>query len=106
MAEIREYTAQIVEATKNFEFDEIFPDVDPLGDCPLCGRPVYERSWFYRCKEQPEGQEDCPFRIWKDKSGRYIDRETAATLLCDGTTGELDGFSRPPWPNLQGDLGP
>ena len=111
MNEIREYTREIVERTKGFEFDDLFPDKDPLGKCPECGRTVYERSWFYRCKETEEvaaqrkaeraktaekgsgKAEDCTFRIWKDKSGRYIDRTTAVELLETGKTRVLDGFT-------------
>ncbi|MFO0727213.1 MAG: DNA topoisomerase 3 [Myxococcota bacterium] len=111
MDEIRDYTREIVERTKGFEFDELFPDTNPLGKCPGCGRTVYERSWFYRCKETAEvaaqreaerkgtaekgsgKAEDCPFRIWKDKSGRYIDRTTAIELLETGKTRVLDGFT-------------
>lgn len=93
MDEIVEYAKEIVEATRNFEYSEIYPNVDPLGTCPCDQkRPVYERAWFYRCEEKPEGEEDCPFRIWKDKNGRYIDRATVSTLLQHGQTGELDGF--------------
>jgi DNA topoisomerase-3 len=56
---------------------------------------VFERSWFYRCLEVPgvEPDADCPFRIWKDKSGRYMDRLTVRTLLEKGETGELEGFT-------------
>jgi DNA topoisomerase-3 len=36
---------------------------------------------------------DCTFRIWKDKSGRYIDRQTVKTLLEKGETEELEGFA-------------
>jgi DNA topoisomerase-3 len=115
MEEIYEYAREIVELTKGFEFEELFPDEEVLGQCPLCARPVYERSWFYRCKE-PEGLEeakkaakeakkakkkdaeipvveDCPFRVWKDKNGRYIDPMTVRELLADGRSRPLDGFA-------------
>jgi DNA topoisomerase-3 len=93
MSEIVDYTKELVEATRSFDYDKIYPNVDPLGICP-CGKnkPVYERAWFYRCEESPNEEDDCTFRIWKDKSGRYIDRETVRTLLEKGQTGELDGF--------------
>lgn len=120
MDEIRGYTREIVELTKGFEFEDLYPDRDSLGPCPLCKQPVYERSWFYRCKEPANLREmmaarkealqkakkrknpdlaavpevvDCPFRIWKDKSGRYIDRTTAAELVQTGKTRILDGFT-------------
>ena len=112
MEEIYQYTREIVDLTKGFEFDILFPDDQPLGACPLCARQVYERSWFYRCKEpvglaarvrgkkpvvdEAESDEpkvvDCPFRIWKDKSGRYIDPRTVEELLKDGKSRVLDGF--------------
>jgi len=116
MDEIRVFTREIVQATKTFEFEDLFPDTEPLGECPLCKKQVYERSWFYRCLEPPElaiarkaaklkddAQDkpkvkpvpvvDCPFRIWKDKSGRYIDRTTVTELLTHGKTRVLDGFT-------------
>lgn len=112
MALIYQYASEIVDLTKNFEFDELFPDDENLGPCPLCAKAVYERSWFYRCKE-PEGLEaakkaakeakrkkqevaeivDCPFRVWKDKNGRYIDRMTVRELLKEGRSRPLDGFA-------------
>ncbi len=112
MSDVYNYTKEIVQLTKEFEFEDLFPDDESLGKCPLCDKHVYERSWFYRCKE-PEGLpkkrppkkkkkkdeenaepeiKDCPFRIWKDKSGRYIDRETVKELLENKTTRILDGF--------------
>ena len=94
--EVKEYTSHIVDRAKEFDYDAIYPNENPLGLCPCeLKRPVYERTWFYRCQEDPaaiEAENDCPFRIWKDKSGRYIDRQTVEILLRDGQTGEVDGF--------------
>ncbi|MFQ5697611.1 MAG: DNA topoisomerase [Myxococcota bacterium] len=96
MKDIQEYTTQIVDRAVSFDYEDLYPDKDPLGTCP-CGKrkPVYERAWFYRCIEEPgvERDDDCPFRIWKDKSGRYIDRSTVKTLLEKKETRVLDGFS-------------
>jgi DNA topoisomerase-3 len=95
MDEIVQYTVQIVDVAKTFDYEDLYPDEEPLGSCPLCSRPVFERSWFYRCLEVPgaDADSDCPFRIWKDKSGRYMDRRTVRTLLEKGETGELEGFT-------------
>jgi len=93
MKEIAEYAEEIVDRTRGFEFEDVYPEHDPLGDCPRCHKPVYERSWFYRCPEQGDPAEDCPVRIWKDTSGRYIDRAAVRALLRDGKTGVLDGFT-------------
>ena len=32
-------------------------------------------------------------RFWKDTSGRYLDRSTVESLLRDGESPELDGFT-------------
>ncbi|HYB11954.1 MAG TPA: DNA topoisomerase [Myxococcota bacterium] len=95
MDEIADYAREIVDRARDFEFDEVYPDQQPLGPCPRCGKPVYERSWFYRCAEEPGTPEDqvCPLRIWKDTSGRYIDRASASALIREGKTGVLDGFT-------------
>ncbi len=95
MADIVVYTKEIVERTSEFGYDELYPDDEVLGPCPGCGKPVYERSWFYRCKEDPdvEREDDCDFRIWKDKAGRYMDRTVARLLLEKKETPVLDGFS-------------
>ncbi|MEE2901832.1 MAG: DNA topoisomerase [Myxococcota bacterium] len=119
MDRIRDYATDIVERTRTFEFEDLFPDKEELGGCPMCDKPVYERSWFYRCKEpanldemrkvqqewdrknrrrkNPETPrpeiDDCSFRIWKDKSGRYVDRSSVVELLTEGKTRVLDGFA-------------
>ena len=95
MNEIVDYTKQIVDIAVSFQYEDLYPDEESLGKCPLCGRPVFERSWFYRCLEVPGATEetDCRFRIWKDKSGRYMDRQTVKILLEKGETDELEGFA-------------
>lgn len=93
MNEMRDYTREIVEHAKSFEYEDLYAKDPTLGPCPSCGRDVVEMPWFYRCKETPPRDPDCPLRIWKDTSGRYIDRVTAATLVRDGKTGTLEGFT-------------
>jgi len=94
MQEIVEYTTDIVKKTTSFGYEELYADDEALGPCPGCRRPVYERSWFYRCNEEPDvaPDEDCPVRFWKDKAGRYMDRNTVTLLLEKGETPVLDGF--------------
>jgi DNA topoisomerase-3 len=93
MAEIADYTVEIVERAKGFSYEELYDQKDVLGKCPACGRDVIEMAWFYRCKEVPARDPDCPLRIWKDTSGRYIDRATARALLQGGKTPVIDGFT-------------
>jgi DNA topoisomerase-3 len=95
MSEIEEYASEIVERAKSFEYDELYDANETLGPCPRCGRPVIEMAWFYRCRPQEgiDPEQDCPMRFWKDNSGRYLDRQTVRTLLRDGRTAVLDGFT-------------
>ncbi|MDJ0848697.1 MAG: DNA topoisomerase 3 [Myxococcota bacterium] len=95
MAEITDYAVEIVEIAKTFEYHELYEKEQPLGPCPACQRPVVEMVWFYRCEEQPdvEKEDDCPLRFWKDTSGRYMDRQSVRTLIQDGKTGPLEGFT-------------
>jgi DNA topoisomerase-3 len=91
--EMKDYAREIVEIARTFEYDEIYGGLPALGPCPSCGRDVYEQTWFFRCEEEPARDPDCPMRFWKDTSGRYMDRGTIQTLLRDGMTGTLDGFT-------------
>jgi DNA topoisomerase-3 len=104
MDEMRAYTREIVDHAKNFEYEDLYAKDPDLGPCPNCGRKVVEAPWFYRCEEKPERDPDCPLRIWKDTSGRYIDRHTAATLVRDGKTGTLEGFTARNGRTYQGTL--
>ena len=96
MGEIEDYTRDIVEKAKSFEYDDLYGSEASLGTCPACGRPVFERAWFYTCETGPRsqegGEERCPLVLWKDVSGRYLDRKHAAALLAAGKTDVLDGF--------------
>jgi DNA topoisomerase-3 len=112
MGEMADYASEIVERAKGFEYEQLYANEPVLGNCPACGRPVREYAWFYRCEPKPGSErpqrvkksksgepveeavpsDDCPLRIWKDTSGRYIDRTSVATLLREGKTGVLEGF--------------
>jgi len=61
---------------------------EPLGECPRCGKPVYEGKKSFYCsgyKEEPP----CRFALWKDgayfKSKRKeLTRDVVSALLRDG----------------------
>ena len=93
MSEITDYTVAIVDRAKTFEYDELYDPDETFGPCPSCGRPVIEMAWFYRCKEDPPREEDCPLRFWKDVSGRYLDKRSLRELIEKGQSSELDGFT-------------
>ena len=94
MSEVTTYAVEVVERAKTFGYEELYADAEELGRCPSCGRPVLEMAWFYRCTPPLEDRDlDCPMRFWKDTSGRYLDVGTVKTLLKDGQTPVIDGFT-------------
>ncbi|SMF38103.1 DNA topoisomerase [Pseudobacteriovorax antillogorgiicola] len=94
MSEIANYAEDVVVATRDFDWDEIYKDEDPVGKCPKCQKDVFEKAWFYGCTESTKrvGKKNCDFLVWKDNNGRYINRQVVRDLLEKGETGELDGF--------------
>lgn len=92
--EVVDFTIDIVEKAKNFQYDELFTNDEPLGPCPTAPHlQVVERSRFY-CSEDNQGKSDVGvgFIVWKERNGRYLDRTTIKELLRDGETPLLDGF--------------
>lgn len=93
MEEVFQYASQIVEKTKTFSYDQLYAKEPPLGDCPKCKQgQVYEQSRFYSCQHNTGKDSACSFIIWKERSGRYLDRVTLGELLRDGQTSLLEGF--------------
>ena len=92
--EVVEYTEDIVERAKTFQYDELYLDDEPLGACPIAPElQVVERSRFY-CSEDNKGKDSSGvgFIIWKERNGRYLDRVTIKELLENGETPLLEGF--------------
>ena len=89
MEEIRAFTTDIVEKAKNFEGDTIegnFEDIDVT--CPKCGNRGFKESFkAYECKT-----EGCGAIVWKNMSGRNLEREEVEKLLTEGRVGPLEGF--------------
>ena len=96
MDEIVDYTKQIVDIAVSFQYEDLYPDEEPLGNCPLL-QPAGVRALVVLPLPRGAGRraedDDCRFRIWKDKSGRYMDRQTVRILLDKGETEELEGFA-------------
>jgi DNA topoisomerase-3 len=95
MGEISDYTRDIVERARGFDYDALHAGEPPLGPCPVCKqRQVVERVRFYACEGNTGKDEGaCTFMLWKDRNGRYLDRLTVRELLENGQTAQLDGFS-------------
>lgn len=67
---------------------------EPVGSCPICGKPVYEGGKVFFCSD-----DDCDFCLWKNN--RYLEgmrkkltREMAIDLLADGRTFVKGLYSR------------
>ncbi len=62
---------------------------DPVGSCPLCGRPVMKGRYGYGCTGYRDG---CAFRIGGVICQRVIPLSAARALLAQGQTVKLKGF--------------
>lgn len=66
---------------------------DIIGKCPLCGGDVVETDKAYGCSNWKDADGGCKMAIWKVTSGREVSEAEAKTLLVDGVTDVLDGFT-------------
>lgn len=62
---------------------------ESLGNCPLCGKPVYDNGKGYGCSGWRDG---CTFTVWKQTSGKTITPEMVKQLLESGETEPVGGF--------------
>lgn len=87
MREMADYTRDIVEKTRGFDYEEIYSKEPELGPCPACKKgTVFESFWGYKCNQK----DDCNFIIWKEKNQRYLDRSLVADLLSQKTVGPVE----------------
>lgn len=95
MSEIQDYTIEVVNRAKDFEYGELYKKDPPLGRCPVCRqKQVFEQARFYACEDNTgKGASACNFIIWKEKGGRYLDRVTISELIEHGETAMLEGFT-------------
>lgn len=93
MEEIFSYAAEIVEKAKTFSYESLYAQEPTLGPCPKCKEgQVYEQSRFYACEHNKGKDAACQFIVWKERSGRYLDRVSATELVTAGETALLEGF--------------
>ena len=65
-----------------------FPEAEPLGACPTCGKPVRKRRTVYACDTGRE----CPFVIGTTIAGRTMEDHEIRQLLTEQRTPRLHGF--------------
>lgn len=81
---------------ENGETKFVFAEKEPIGKCPVCGKPIYENAKAFGCSGWKEG---CKFVIWK--TSKYpkakITKDMAVKILRGekvegkGFTAELNG---------------
>lgn len=87
MESIRRFTEEIVAKAKNYHGGEIgghFQDLEAV--CPRCGERAFKETLkTYECR-------GCGLVIWKNMSGRELEREEVRMLLEARRVGPLEGF--------------
>jgi DNA topoisomerase-3 len=87
MAEIKDFTREIVDKAKNFEGDRVSGDFEVLEvKCPRCGGGPFDEDYrTFKCRS-------CELLVWKTMAGRLFDRTEIEKLLREGRVGPLEGF--------------
>ena len=77
------YLVPAEDGSVKFEFEER-PQRVALGNCPKCGKPVYENKKGFGCSGWKPGGKGCDFVIWKnDKAtGKKTTSEEARQILA------------------------
>ena len=88
-------TRELTEKLVGFDHRTLWSEEESIGVCPSCGGSVGESHWGYPCEHNKGRDDGCDFIIWKDRMGRYIDRDLAARLIAHKKEriGPLEGFS-------------
>ena len=92
MNKIIEQTQSMVERIRDHDRNTLYLNESSLGVCPSCSGAVMENTLAYQCEHNEGRDKGCSFVFWKDTSGRWFDRTTAARLLKEGSLDDLHGF--------------
>jgi DNA topoisomerase III, bacteria and conjugative plasmid len=87
MAQIKDFTRDIVDKAKSFEGDSVGGNYETLEvKCPKCGGGPFDEDYrTFRCRT-------CDLIIWKTMAGRLFEPEEVRALLEKGHVGPLAGF--------------
>ena len=78
MNDIVDRTTTMVHRIKDHDRSVLYADEEDIAACPSCNEPVRETTLAYQCVANLGADEGCNFIFWKDTSGRWFDRATAA----------------------------
>lgn len=89
-----DYTTSVTGQLVGFQYEDLYASEPPVGTCPNCGNKVFEGVRGYMCERNTGVGTECDFIIWKERMGRYIDRQLAIDLLSaeNHTVGPVDYF--------------
>lgn len=76
---------------KNAPAQTTLGNVESIGSCPICGKPMRESSKSWYCsgyKDEPK----CGFTIWKKICGKTLAEANAKKLLVNHRTDLIKGF--------------
>src|SRR6266403_919445 len=87
MAQIKDFTREIVEKAKTFEGDSVTGNFAPIEvKCPKCGGGPFDEDYrTFKCRS-------CGLIVWKTMAGRLFEAAEVETLLAQGKIGPLEGF--------------
>ena len=92
MEKIIQQTKSMVDRIRDHDRNTLYLEEPSLGSCPSCGGEVKENTLAYQCEHNEGRDKGCSFVFWKDTSGRWFDRITAARLIENGSLENLHGF--------------
>ena len=83
---------EMVERIKNHDRSDLFNNNESIGNCPKCSDSLKETVLSYICPKNEGKGSGCDFVFWKNTSGRWFDKNTAARLLENQELIDLHGF--------------
>jgi len=89
MNEIRNLTTDLVSKVRGGMGQEVRGNFKPIEvTCPKCGGGPFKESFkAYECANA-----ECKLIVWKNMSGRELERDEVAKLLTEHRVGPLEGF--------------
>jgi len=106
MEGIRGLLATMLESCDRIPQSELsrFSAREVIGNCPVCGNPVYEGKKNFYCSNR-----ECRFALWKEShylSGmkKSLDKKMASDLLRQGRTHVKDFYSAKKDKTFEADL--